>query len=97
MFLPVLHTMGKKPRSQRRKKGSALGEQADDVDVGDVDLPEDHTVADSFSTYGEDFGTTIGYSVCVCVCVFRSVYACRVRNGHLTNTHTLSISSLYRT
>lgn len=49
--------MGKKPRSQRRKKGSALGEQ-DDADAGDVDLPEDHTVADSLSTYGEDFGTT---------------------------------------
>jgi hypothetical protein len=54
--------MGKKPRSQRRKKGSALGEQ-DDADDGEVDaLPEDHTVADSVTTFGGDeFGTTLTF------------------------------------
>lgn len=52
--------MAKKPRSQRRKKGSKLGEQedgdaggaADDVDV--ELLSETHTVADSMSTF-DDF------------------------------------------
>jgi hypothetical protein len=54
--------MGKKPRSQRRKKGSAaLGEQDDADDGGEMEaLPEDHTVADSITTFGGDeFGTII--------------------------------------
>jgi len=51
--------MGKKPRSQRRKKGSKLGEQeggGTEIDVGDIEvLSETHTIADSFSTNFEDF------------------------------------------
>ena len=46
--------MAKKPRSQRRKKGSALGEQDDGPDVDVENLSEDHTVADSISTF-DDF------------------------------------------
>jgi hypothetical protein len=53
-------TMAKKPRSQRRKKGSKLGEQEDEGGAAaDVDaelLSESHTVADSMSTF-DDFGT----------------------------------------
>lgn len=52
-------TMAKKPRSQRRKKGSKLGEQEDGATpTADVDvelLSETHTVADSMSTF-DDFG-----------------------------------------
>lgn len=51
--------MAKKPRSQRRKKGSKLGEQEDGgATAADVDaevLSESHTVADSMSTF-DDFG-----------------------------------------
>jgi hypothetical protein len=50
--------MAKKPRSQRRKKGSKLGESEQDAPTaaveGDVEiLPEDFTVADSASTFDE--------------------------------------------
>jgi len=52
--------MGKKPRSQRRKKGSKLGElEAGGGEMdggGDIEvLSETHTIADSFSTNFEDF------------------------------------------
>jgi len=58
--LPLhLTIMAKKPRSQRRKKGSKLGEQEDGATAAvDVDvelLSESHTVADSMSTF-DDFG-----------------------------------------
>lgn len=53
--------MAKKPRSQRRKKGSGnMGEHKDDAGVGaddgDVEvLSENHTVADTISTFGDEF------------------------------------------
>eukprot|EP00978_Attheya_sp_CCMP212_P018121 scaffold49240_cov65-Attheya_sp.AAC.4 len=46
--------MAKKPRSQRRKKGSGpgLGMGEDDEGAGDVDvLPDDHTVADTVASF----------------------------------------------
>lgn len=57
----LLFIMAKKPRSQRRKKGSKLGEQEDGgggaVEVDVELLSETHTVADdSISTFDTDFG-----------------------------------------
>ena len=72
--------MAKKPRSQRRKKGNALGSNGSDdrdatVDIED-DLSEDHTVADSIVTFDMAFGeqqlfclVVDDYVECVCMCV----------------------------
>lgn len=49
--------MGKKPRSQRRKKGGGMDE--DDTPGGEAEfLSEEHTIADSvttFSQFDDDF------------------------------------------
>lgn len=48
--------MAKKPRSQRRKKGTSMEGSSEEVPTAAEYLSEEHTIADTVSVFSSNFG-----------------------------------------